>query len=227
MERLDGIRRVAGAVWITAGLVAMLVWVAAGPDDPPGAVTWSVVAVLSVACLAQLAPSPAGWWSARVAAATLGVLLLGAVADRFGVLGAPGDPGVSWGDWSHFRSETAELVPGSLLVQPAAVLATVAETLLGALLVTGLWWRWTGKGAAGLFLVYLVVMVPGMGAGSILEYGVPVLIGGSLLASARGPRPQSAPARGPAATRSDRAARRRPGLRISGHRKSSDRMRRA
>jgi uncharacterized membrane protein YphA (DoxX/SURF4 family) len=96
---------------------------------------------------------------------------------------------VSWGDWSHFRAETAQLVPWEHLVEPAAVLATCAELSLGALLVLGLWWRWVGKATAGLFAVYLVAMVPGVGAGSILEYGVPVLIGGGLIASARGSRP--------------------------------------
>jgi hypothetical protein len=42
-----------------------------------------------------------------------------------------------------------------------------------------------------LFVVYLVAMVPGMGAPSVLEYAVPVLIGGALVASGRGARPTS------------------------------------
>jgi hypothetical protein len=69
------------------------------------------------------------------------------------------------------------------LVTPAAVAATAAELVLGALLVAGLWRRWTGKAAAGLFAIYLVAMIPGMGAGSILQYGVPVLVGGALVFS--------------------------------------------
>jgi uncharacterized membrane protein YphA (DoxX/SURF4 family) len=81
----------------------------------------------------------------------IGVELLGAVGDRFGLLGAPGAPGVSWGDWGHFRAETAELVPWSVLVEPAAVVATVAELALGVLLLLGVWWRWVGKATAGLF----------------------------------------------------------------------------
>jgi hypothetical protein len=191
MERLEGVRRLAGTVCVAVGLAAMVAWTATGPERSPGLVTWVVVAVIAIACLGQLAPVPVRWWLARIAAVTVGVLLLGAVADRFGLLGTPGDPGVSWGDWSHFRSETAELVPWSPLVQPAAVAATAAELLLGALLLTGRWHRRTGEAAAGLFLVYLVTMIPGMGASSVLEYGVPVLIGGCLLASTRGPRPRS------------------------------------
>ena len=66
------------------------------------------------------------------------------------------------------------------------MVATLAELLLGSMLVPGLAWRWTGKLAAGLLVVYLVAMVPGMGPSSVLQYGIPVLIGGCLLASARG-----------------------------------------
>jgi len=29
----------------------------------------------------------------------LGITMLSAVADRFGLWGAPGDPGVAWGNW--------------------------------------------------------------------------------------------------------------------------------
>ena len=186
MERSDGIRRLVGTAWVVAGLACMLVWSASGPRHSAGAVTCVVVAVVSVACAAQLAPVRVRWWSARIAAGTLGVLLTGAVADRFGVMGGPGAPGVSWGDWAHFLGETGQLVPWAALVRPAAIAATGAELILGALMVVGLWWRWVGTATAGLFLVYLVAMVPGMGAASLLQYGIPVLVGGSLLASARG-----------------------------------------
>ncbi len=141
------------------------------------------------ACAARSARS---LWGGRVAGGVIGLELLGAVADRFGLLGAPGSPGVSWGDWAHFRVETAELVPWAGLVQPAAVAATVTELMtadVGALLVAGLWWRWVGKATAGLFVVYLIAMVPGMGPESVLRYAVPVLVGGALIASARGSRP--------------------------------------
>jgi uncharacterized membrane protein YphA (DoxX/SURF4 family) len=190
MKRMDRFRRIAGLLWIVGGLVAMLVWSVTRPSPGAGAVTWmvSVVAALAAAC--QLAAPHVRWWAARLAGVVIGILLLGAVADRFGLLGANGDPGVSWGDWSHFRAETAQLVPWSHLVSPAAVAATLSELVLGALLLAGLAWRWTGKLAAGLFVVYLVAMVPGMGPSSVLQYGIPVLIGGCLLVSARGERQQ-------------------------------------
>jgi hypothetical protein len=188
MERMDRFRRIAGLAWILGGLVAMLVWSVTRPSPGAGAVTWVVSVVAVLAAALQLAAPQVRWWAARLAGVVIGLLLLGAVADRFGLLGASGDPGVSWGDWSHFRAETAQLVPWSYLVSAAAVAATLAELLLGAMLVAGLVWRWTGKLTAGLFVVYLVVMVPGLGTSSVLQYGIPVLIGGCLLASARGER---------------------------------------
>jgi hypothetical protein len=195
MERMDQVRRTAGVAWVVTGLVAMLAWTWSTPEQGAGAVTWAVVAAVAVGAAAVLAPPRPRWWAARLEGAVIGVLLLGAVADRFSLLGQPGDPGVSWGSWSSFRAETAELVPWPGLVQTAAVAATVAELVLGALLVVGWQWRWTGKLTAGLFAVYLVAMVPGLGPESVLEYGVPVLIGGGLVASARGSRPVAAPSR--------------------------------
>ena len=191
MERMDRIRLRAGVVWVASGVLAMVVWTAGGAEPGVGPVTWAVVAALAAAITAQLGPPRTRWWAARLGGSVIGVLLLGAVGDRFGVLGAPGDPGVSWGDWAHFRAETAELVPWSSMVPAAAVTATALELVLGALLVVGWQARWTGKLAAGLFAVYLIAMIPGMGFGSLLQFGVPVLIGGCLVASARGRRPVS------------------------------------
>lgn len=196
MERMDRARRIGGTVWAASGVLAMLLWSWTGPEQPAGGVTWAVTAVVLLAVAAQARPPWAAWWGSRLTAVAIGILLLGAVGDRFGVLGAPGAPGVSWGDWAHFTAETAELVPWPVLVPAAAVAATSAEVLIGGLLVTGVWWRWVGKASAGLFFVYLITMVPGMGAGSVLQFGVPVLIGGSLLASARGPYPKRDPNRG-------------------------------
>jgi hypothetical protein len=189
MERMDTARRVGGAIWVVAGAAAMVTWALVGSTHQPGVVTWIVMAVIASGTLAQLGSARVAWWGARLGGATIGVELVGAVADRFGLLGAPGASGVSWGDWAHFRSEAAELVPWPHLVQPAAVAATVAELVLGVVLLAGVWWRLAGKATAGLFVVYLVAMVPSMGAASLLEYAVPVLVGGALVASARGERP--------------------------------------
>ena len=192
MERMDLARRVGGGLWVALGAVLMVAWATTGPPDAPGSVTWLAAATVVVGTAVSFRASSgvARWWGARVAGAVVGFELVGAVAARFGLLGPPGAPMVSCGDWAHFRAETAELVPWDSLVQPAAVAATGAELTLGTLLLLGPLWRWVGKATAGLFLVYLVAMVPGMGASSVLEYAVPVLLGGALVSSGRGPRPR-------------------------------------
>src|SRR5207245_11420744 len=64
---------------------------------------------------------------------------LSAVADRFGLWGPHGAKNVSWGDFAHFVEYTdavMSLFPSSLTVSFAWA-ATVAETLLGILLIAG------------------------------------------------------------------------------------------
>ncbi len=81
--------------------------------------------------LARVAPVLLRW--------ALGLTILSAVADRFGLWGSPGTANVSWGDWPHFVAYTAKVnsfLPG--LCAPAlAVTATVAEALLGLALLLG------------------------------------------------------------------------------------------
>ncbi|WP_245632103.1 DoxX family membrane protein [Edaphobacter aggregans] len=75
----------------------------------------------------------------------LGASFLSAVADRFGVWGPYGTKNVSWGDFAHFVEYTGavtSLFPSSLTVSFAWA-ATVAETLLGILLIAGFKTRMT------------------------------------------------------------------------------------
>jgi putative oxidoreductase len=81
--------------------------------------------------LERIAPTVLRW--------ALGVTLLSAVADRFGLWGPPGGTNVSWGDWAHFVSYTAKVnsfLPPAL-AQGLAVLATAAELALGVGLLLG------------------------------------------------------------------------------------------
>src|SRR5262249_13213343 len=71
---------------------------------------------------------------------SLGAAFLSAVADRFGLWGPNGAKNVSWGNFAHFVEYTGavtSLFPSSLTVSLAWA-ATVAETLLGILLIAGL-----------------------------------------------------------------------------------------
>jgi hypothetical protein len=69
----------------------------------------------------------------------LGVSFLSAVADRFGLWGAFGQPNVAWGNFSRFVEYTGRLnwfLPADMI--PAlAVISTAAEILLGLLLLVG------------------------------------------------------------------------------------------
>src|SRR6516225_5652692 len=64
---------------------------------------------------------------------------LSAVADRFGLWGRIGTPGVSWGGFAKFLDYTATILPylSTTLVAVAGWAATVAEIVLGVTLLAG------------------------------------------------------------------------------------------
>lgn len=185
MPVLDGLRRAAGLVWTLVGLVFQLSWFL-GHRVAPGAVTLALIAsvVLLAGCVLVRAP----WWSwvaGWLASVMLGLDFAGAVADRFGVFGRPGDPGVSWGSWPDFVDYTARLLPGfgHPVVVLAATAATAVEAILAVLLLCGWQRRWVAKAAAGLLTVYLVALGLSLGADEVARYAMPILVGGALLIS--------------------------------------------
>ena len=92
---------------------------------------------------------------------------LSAVADRFGLWGPIGTPGVSWGGFAKFLDYTATILPylSTTLVAVAGWAATVVEFVLGVALLAGVRVRLTALGpeaplsysvwtaAAGAFLL--------------------------------------------------------------------------
>src|ERR1700757_3907738 len=104
----------------------------------------------------------------------LGVTLLSAVADRFGIWGPPGAGSVSWGDWTHFVAYTAKVnsfLPSSLA--PAlAVIATAAEGLLGIALIFGIFRRPVAIASAVLFALFAGAMTLSFGVKAPLDYSV-------------------------------------------------------
>jgi uncharacterized membrane protein YphA (DoxX/SURF4 family) len=115
------------------------------------------VRVAAVACRIALA---AGFFSA--------------VADRFGLWGAPGARHVAWGDWQHFVAYTGSLnwfVPGPVVPALAAV-ATLAELALGILLLVGYQFRWTAYASAVLLLLFATTMTIANGLKAPLDYSV-------------------------------------------------------
>jgi uncharacterized membrane protein YphA (DoxX/SURF4 family) len=113
----------------------------------------------------------------------LGLTILSAVADRFGLWGPPGTVNVSWGDWSHFVGYTAKVnsfAPGSCA--PAlAVVATVAEIALGIGLIVGIFPRMVALASAGLFLLFATAMTISFGIKAPLNFSVFADAGGALL----------------------------------------------
>ncbi|QHC00691.1 hypothetical protein EK0264_10580 [Epidermidibacterium keratini] len=211
MEWMDRYRLIGGWIWVGIGLGATLAGWLAGAAMP-GAITGLVM--LAVVVLAGVLVAGrdgrlavvTGWLVAVLFAVVLG----GAVLDRFGVFGEPGAPGVSWGSWDRFVDYTAVLVPVGGLATAAAVLATVAEAVLAVLLLSGWQRRWVGKATAGLLLAYLLAMALSPARTEIVQYGVPVLIGGALLLSATPTRVASGPGREDGSSAASSAAARSP-----------------
>ena len=184
MERLDRARRVGGLLWVAAGLLFGLGWAVSG-RVVPGPITLAISAfVVVLACLVVTDARSA--LAGRVVAVLLAAQFAGAVADRFGAFGPPGAPGVSWGRWPAFVEYTALLLHGVPGAEAVAVVATVVEVALAAALLSGWQRRWVGKATAGLLFCYLVAMAASVGWGEVARYGVPILVGGALLATVSG-----------------------------------------
>jgi len=104
----------------------------------------------------------------------LGASFLSAVADRFGLWGPYGATNVSWGNFAHFVEYTGavtSLFPRSLTVS-FAWSSTVAETLLGILLIAGFKIRITSFLSGLLLLSFAIAMVTGLGIKKPLDYSV-------------------------------------------------------
>ena len=113
----------------------------------------------------------------------LGVGFLSAVADRFGLWGAFGQPNVEWGNFSRFLEYTHTLnwyLPAGMTL-PLGVIATCAEILLGLLLLFG-WHTRTAALLSGLLLLtFGGAMTLALGVKAPLNYAVLTGVGGAWL----------------------------------------------
>jgi putative oxidoreductase len=94
------------------------------------------------------------------------------VIDRLGIIGPPGAPGVSWGDFAHFVAYTAQVnaFAPAALIPTLAVLATIAEGTFGLTMLFGVCTRPAAVGSALLLFVFAsAMMLSGL---SQLQYGV-------------------------------------------------------
>jgi uncharacterized membrane protein YphA (DoxX/SURF4 family) len=104
----------------------------------------------------------------------IGASFLSAVADRFGLWGPYGAKHVSWGDFAHFVEYTGavtSLFPSSLTVSFAWA-ATIAETLLGILLIAGFNTRMVSVLSGLLLLSFAMGMATGLGIKAPIDYSV-------------------------------------------------------
>lgn len=113
----------------------------------------------------------------------LGLSFCSAVADRFGLWGAFGQPNVAWGNFSRFVEYTRRLnwyLPVRMI--PAlAVVSTGAEILLGLLLLFGWHVRTTALLSGVLLLAFAVAMMLALGVQAPLNFSVFSAAGGAFL----------------------------------------------
>lgn len=113
----------------------------------------------------------------------LGTGFLSAVADRFGLWGAPGSPSVAWGNFHDFLLYTAKLNPWcpAPLLPALGWTATLAETALGVLLIVGLFRRIAAILSGLLTLCFAFAMSFVLGVHAPLNYSVFVCSAASFL----------------------------------------------
>ena len=156
----------------------------------PGLDVLGVIILLTFIAFAARHQHPRWRWMAVIVRALMAADFLLAVADRFGVLGPPGAPGVFLGDFAHFVDYTrsvASFLPGSL-APTLAVLATIAEVSLAMALLLGFRLRLAAYGAALLLSVYGTSMMISLPVAEQFHYNVFLLAAGMLtLSLARSP----------------------------------------
>ena len=122
-------------------------------------------------------------WSSVFLRLALGLSFLSAVADRFGLWGAYGQPNVSWGSFARFVDYTAKLnsfMPRSMI--PAlAIIATAGEGVLGLLLLLGWKTRIAALLSGALLMLFALAMTAALGVKAPLDFSAFSAAGGALL----------------------------------------------
>ena len=114
------------------------------------------------------------------ARATLGIAFLSGIADRFGLWRGRY---VGYGSFAGFVRYTAQVnsfMPASS-IPFLAWSATIAELVLGILLLIGVWLRWTALASALLLILFGTAMAISFGPKSPLDYSVFSASGAAIL----------------------------------------------
>jgi uncharacterized membrane protein YphA (DoxX/SURF4 family) len=114
----------------------------------------------------------------------LAAAYLSSVADRFGAWGRHGTPNVTWGDFQHFASQVAILMPWipKSIVPVLAWLTTVLESAIGLGLLIGVRTKIMAVGSAILLIAFgLSMAFSTVGIHAALGSSVFTAAGASLL----------------------------------------------
>ncbi|RYD24140.1 MAG: DoxX family protein [Verrucomicrobiaceae bacterium] len=104
----------------------------------------------------------------------LALSFLSAVADRFGLWGAPGAANVAWGNFPAFLDYTGLLLPmvPKGLVPIFGWMATIGEVVLALGLLAGWRVRWFAFGSAVLLFSFAASMTVALGVEPAFSYSV-------------------------------------------------------
>ena len=130
-------------------------------------------------------------WFLRFA---LAFSFLSAVADRFGLWGQPGAPGVAWGAFDPFLTYTGDMLwylPAAL-IPAAGWSATVAEVALAVGLLVGIRLRAFALASGLLLCLFGVTMTVAFGFEAAFSYSVWSAAGGAFLLATVPPAPVGA-----------------------------------
>lgn len=116
----------------------------------------------------------------------LGLGFILPVMDRLGILGAPGEPNVGWGNWENFTAYTHTLMPYVNLSVASflGVIATIGEAVFGVMLIIGYKTRLAALGSFGLTLLFAMSMLIFLNYRAPFNYSVFAVSFSSLLLAA-------------------------------------------
>jgi putative oxidoreductase len=148
------------ALWVA--LITQVAWTAytwVHRHPPLGDILYPVLFVPAATLLAVT--NGRNRWIAVIPRLLIAIGFLDNVADRFGFLGPPGAPNVSWGDFQHFIAYTAQVnaFAPRALIPTLAVLGTIGESSLGIAMLLGIRIRLAAAGSAVLLTIFATAMV--------------------------------------------------------------------
>jgi uncharacterized membrane protein YphA (DoxX/SURF4 family) len=115
----------------------------------------------------------------------IGITMLSAVADRFGLWGAPGAPGVAWENWENFIAYTQTLnsFASKSVAEILGAFATFFEILFGVFLIIGFKTKIIAFGTFALMLLFAISMAISVSVKAPFDYSVLTSAAAALLLS--------------------------------------------